>query len=60
MTSLKFSKLFRPTAFFVINACKLLLGVEVKTEGEENIDKKESYLVIANHQSLLDALGKFT
>ena len=35
-----------------------LYGIECEVKGRENLESEESYILVANHQSSIDCLGK--
>ena len=42
---------------FLNRLVSYLLGLRWKTIGQENIDKNQTYVVVANHQTILDTLA---
>ena len=51
-TCLCYIYLFEPVSYF--------LKLKWKIVGQENIDRNKSYVVLCNHQSVLDAVGAAT
>lgn len=49
---------FRFGARFLVMSAKLL-GVKLKVHENPQLDKSESFIVVSNHQSGLDLIGKF-
>lgn len=39
-----------------LSTLSLIIGMRIKVEGKENIDRKQSYLIISNHKSAMDIL----
>lgn len=39
-----------------LSTLSLIIGIRIKVEGRENIDRKQSYLIISNHKSAMDIL----
>ncbi|CAI5790243.1 1-acyl-sn-glycerol-3-phosphate acyltransferase alpha-like [Podarcis lilfordi] len=42
---------------FVMRQVRYLLGVKITVQGSENLNTKGPYMVVANHQTILDILG---
>uniref|UniRef100_A0A8D0HDV0 1-acyl-sn-glycerol-3-phosphate acyltransferase n=1 Tax=Sphenodon punctatus TaxID=8508 RepID=A0A8D0HDV0_SPHPU len=44
---------------FLMWPLKNILGIKIKVQGEENLNTKGPYIVVANHQANMDIIGMF-
>lgn len=55
---LQFALLSSRFIIWAMNHVKTLFGIEVEIRGQENLQSDKPYILVINHQSSLDCIGK--